>query len=71
MIVAVPSDTPVTCPNELILAVEASLVLQSPPPVGSDRLVTRPKQIFALPEIAPGNPNIVTEDVATQPVGKV
>ena len=50
----VPAATPLTTPSALIDAIEVLPLLQVPPNVASNRLVTAPGQTAVIPVIAGG-----------------
>jgi len=66
-----PIDTPVTAPEELMVATHGALVLQLPVVLVSVKVVVNPMQTAGAPEIAPGGGLTVTVVVVRQPVGKV
>lgn len=67
---AVPDATPVTNPEEFIIAIVVLALLHVPAPA-SVKTVVSPWQTVAGPEIAAGTGFTVTAAAALQPVGKV
>ena len=57
---AVPAETPLTTPDEPIVATAVLLLTQAPPPVASLRLVVVPAQSVVDPVIAATLPVTVT-----------
>ena len=68
MIFVVPSDTPVTDPEGLIVATDVVLLAHDvPPAVASERKVVPPVHTDMFPNIGPGNGFTLTEWVTRQP----
>jgi hypothetical protein len=69
--VAVPGATPVTIPEEVMLAVVVGLLLHVPPAVVLDKAVVAPSQILSVPVMVAGIGFTVIVFVTIQPVGSV
>ena len=69
MILTTPVATPVTIPVRApTLAVPGALLLQTPPPTGSVRVIVFPVQTTEGPDITDGVDRTVTVVVLIQPV---
>ena len=66
-----PTDTPVTTPEPLTVAIPGLLVFQLPPGVISVNAVEAPTHTPVAPTIAAGLGLTVTTAVARQPVGNI
>jgi hypothetical protein len=59
-IVTVSDATPVTTPEELMVAILLFRLLHAPPGIPSDRVADVPGQIFVVPEITPADALVLT-----------
>jgi hypothetical protein len=66
-IVAVPADMPVTTPVVPVVAIVVALLLHTPPPEGSLKVVVNPGQTVMTPFIGNGPRLTVTDIVVKQP----
>ncbi len=68
-IVAEPTETPLTTPEALTVAIPVAPELQVPPEVASAKVEVEPVHIVVVPEIVPAEPEGVTlNDMVAMPV---